>query len=51
MGSTGLAESYVSDEFSTPDLTSLIELTAKNIDLTYPPFFVAGLIQTHFRGG
>jgi len=34
-GSTGLAESYVKDEFSTPDLTSLIELTAKNIDLTY----------------
>ena len=34
-GSTGLAECYVRDEFSTPDLTSLIELTAKNIDLTY----------------
>ena len=34
-GSTGLAECYVRDEFSTPDLTSLIELTAKNIDLTH----------------
>ena len=34
-GSTGLAECYVRDEFSTSDLTSLIELTAKNIDLTY----------------
>ena len=34
-GSTGLAESYIRDEFSTSDLTSLIELTAKNIDLTY----------------
>ena len=34
-GSTGLAESYVRDEFSTSDLTSLIELTARNIDLTH----------------
>ena len=34
-GSTGLAECYVRDEFSTSDLTSLIELTAKNIDLTH----------------
>ena len=33
-GSTGLAESYVRDDFSTSDLTSLIELTARNIDLT-----------------
>ena len=33
-GSTGLAECYVRDEFSTSDLTSLIELTARNIDLT-----------------
>lgn len=33
-GSTGLAESYVRDGFSTSDLTSLIELTARNIDLT-----------------
>ena len=34
-GSTGLAECYVRDEFSTSDLTSLIELTANNIDLTH----------------
>ena len=34
-GSTGLAECYVRDEFETSDLTSLIELTAKNIDLTH----------------
>ena len=34
-GSTGLAESYVRDEFKTSDLTSLIELTAKNINLTH----------------
>ena len=34
-GSTGLAESYIKDEFQTSDLTSLIELTAKNINLTH----------------
>jgi len=34
-GSTGLAECYVRDEFSTSDLTSLIELTARNINLTH----------------
>jgi len=34
-GSTGLAECYVRDEFNTSDLTSLIELTARNIDLTH----------------
>ena len=34
-GSTGLAESYIRDEFITSDLTSLIELTAKNINLTH----------------
>ena len=34
-GSTGLAECYVRNEFTTTDLTSLIELTAKNINLTY----------------
>ena len=34
-GSTGLAECYVRDDFSTSDLTSLIELTAKNINLTH----------------
>ena len=34
-GSIGLAECYVRDEFSTSNLTSLIELTAKNIGLTH----------------
>ena len=34
-GSNGLAECYIRDEFTTSDLTSLIELTAKNIDLTH----------------
>jgi cyclopropane-fatty-acyl-phospholipid synthase len=34
-GSTGLAECYVRDEFTTTDLTSLIELTARNINLTH----------------
>ena len=34
-GSTGFAECYVRNEFSTSDLTSLIELTARNIDLTH----------------
>jgi len=34
-GSTGLAEAYVRDEFTTSDLTTLIEFTARNIDLTH----------------
>ena len=34
-GSSGLAECYVRDEFTTSDLTSLIELTARNINLTH----------------
>jgi len=34
-GSTGLAESYIKDDFETSDLTSLIELTAQNIQLTH----------------
>ena len=34
-GSSGLAESYIDGEFETEDLTSLIELTAKNIKTTY----------------
>ena len=34
-GSTGLAECYMRDEFTTSDLTSLIELTARNINLTH----------------
>ena len=34
-GSVGLAESYINDEFSTSDLTTLIELVAKNIEVTH----------------
>ena len=34
-GSSGLAECYARDEFTTSDLTALIELTARNIDLTH----------------
>ena len=44
-GSTGLAECYVRDEFSTSDLTSLIELTARNIDLTHR---FSGVLNTRF---
>ena len=34
-GSVGLAESYMKGEFETKNLSNLIELTAKNIDLVY----------------
>ena len=34
-GSSGLAESYINSDFETDDLTSLIELSAKNINITY----------------
>ena len=34
-GSIGLAESYMKDEFETDNLSNLIELTAKNIDIMY----------------
>ena len=34
-GSSGLAESYIKGEFQTDDLTSLIELSAKNIKMTH----------------
>ena len=34
-GSSGLGESYINGEFETEDLTSLIELSAKNINTTY----------------
>jgi len=44
-GSTGLAECYVRDEFTTSDLTSLIELTAKNIDLTHR---FSGILNNRF---
>ena len=44
-GSTGLAESYVRDEFTTSDLTSLIELTARNINLTHK---FSGILRIKF---
>ena len=44
-GSTGLAECYVRDEFTTSNLTSLIELTARNIDLTHK---FSGVLRVKF---
>ena len=34
-GSSGLAEGYIKNEFETEDLSSLIELSARNIEITY----------------
>ena len=34
-GSSGLGESYMNGEFETEDLTSLMELSARNINTTY----------------
>ncbi len=34
-GSSGLGEAYIKKDFYTSDLTKLVELTAKNIDLIY----------------
>ena len=50
-GSTGLAESYINGEFQTDDLTSLIELSAKNINITYKfsGFFQFSLIQSFLK--
>ena len=46
-GSAGLAESYINNEFETENLTSLIELSAKNISIThkFSGFFQFSLIQ------
>ncbi len=44
-GSSGLAESYINNEFETEDLPSLIELSARNIDVTYK---FSGLLQFTF---
>ena len=41
-GSSGLGESYINNEFQTEDLPSLIELSAKNINVTYK---FSGLLQ------
>ncbi len=46
-GSSGLGESYINGEFETNDLTSLIEISAKNINITYKfsGFFQFSLFQ------
>ena len=44
-GSTGLGESYMNNEFETDDLPSLIELSARNINVTYK---FSGLIKIPF---
>ena len=44
-GSAGLGESYINNEFETSDLPSLIELSARNINVTYK---FSGLLKTPF---
>jgi len=46
-GSNGLGEGYINNEFETDDLTSLIELSARNINTTYKfsGFFQMSLIK------
>ncbi len=44
-GSTGLGESYMNNEFETKDLPSLIELSARNINVTYK---FSGLLKIPF---
>ncbi len=41
-GSSGLGESYINNEFETEDLSSLIELSARNINITYK---ISGCLQ------
>ena len=50
-GSSGLGESYMNNEFETKDLTSLIEISAKNINITYKfsGFFQFSLLQSFFK--
>tara|TARA_B100000686_G_scaffold313002_1_gene357990 strand:+ start:43 stop:1230 length:1188 start_codon:yes stop_codon:yes gene_type:complete len=50
-GSSGLGESYMNGEFETEDLTSLIELSAKNINITYKfsGFFQFSLLQCFLK--
>ena len=50
-GSSGLAESYINGEFETDDLTSLIEFSAKNINIThkFSGFFQFSLLQNFLR--
>ena len=44
-GSAGLAESYINNEFETDDLSSLIELSARNINITHK---FSGFFQFYF---
>jgi len=44
-GSAALGQSYIDNEFETDDLPSLIELSAKNIDITYK---FSGLLTVPF---
>ena len=50
-GSSGLAESYIKNEFETEDLSSLIELSARNIEVTYKfsSFFQFFLLKYFLR--
>jgi len=50
-GSSGLAESYIKNEFETEDLSSLIELSARNIEVTYKfsSFFQFFLLKNFLR--
>ena len=50
-GSSGLGEAYINGDFETEDLTSLIELSAKNINTTYKfsGFFDFSLINKFLK--
>ena len=50
-GSTGLGESYMNGDFETENLTSLIELSAKNINTTYKfsGFFEFSLLKNFLK--
>lgn len=50
-GSSGLGESYMNGEFETENLTALIELSAKNINITYKfsGFFQFSLVPSFLK--
>tara|TARA_Y100000590_G_scaffold150865_1_gene173261 strand:+ start:4133 stop:5320 length:1188 start_codon:yes stop_codon:yes gene_type:complete len=50
-GSSGLGESYINNEFYTDDLPSLIELSARNINITYKfsGFFQFSFLQNFLK--
>ena len=50
-GSAGLGESYINNDFETDNLTSLIELSAKNINITYKfsGFFEFSLLKNFLK--